>query len=75
MLILLDREQGSAEGARNAGMQLHSLIPFKSDGVRYLKGQMKDDEWELVADYAQHPDKYQDPRVIEEVLQTRKKVG
>jgi orotate phosphoribosyltransferase len=38
--VLLDREQGASERAKELGMSLHSLIPFKSEGLWWLRDKL-----------------------------------
>jgi orotate phosphoribosyltransferase len=58
--VILDREQGGAEAAQKAGVQLISLIPFKSVGMPLLKGVFEDEEWGVINDYLSEPAKFQD---------------
>ena len=59
VFVLLDREQGAAEAARNAGVRLHSLIPFRSKGLEWLRDQISDVEYDTIKDYLDDPQKYQ----------------
>ncbi len=61
VVVALDREQGGAEAARAAGVDFLRLIPFKSVGLPMLEDVMDPKEWEIVTDYLNDPEKYQDP--------------
>jgi len=66
--VVLDREQGAEEEARNQGMQLHSLIKFRTQGLGWLKDIMRPEEHKLITDYQTNPVKYQDKALQAEVL-------
>lgn len=74
VIVLLDREQGAQEVAREYGVVLHSLIPFRSKGVPWLKDVLAEYEYEVIGDYLRDPGPYQDLRVQEE-LRTRSTRG
>ncbi len=67
VIVVLDREQGAKEIAKEYGIALHSLIPFMSQGVEWLKDVLADQEYEVIVDYLQNAEKYQDPRVQAEL--------
>lgn len=67
IIVVLDREQGATERAKDYVITLHSLIPFRSQGIKWLKEVLADREYELICDYLQHPEHYQDPRVQAEL--------
>ena len=56
--VVIDRQQGAEEIAREHGIKLHSLIKFK-DAMKWLKDEMREDEYELIMDYLEEPEKYQ----------------
>lgn len=58
--VVLDREQGGDQEAEKYSMRLHSLIKFKTRGLEYLEEPMHPEEFALIADYQQNPDRYQD---------------
>ena len=62
--VLLDREQGAAEAAVEAGLRLHALIPFRTLGLRWLAGSMASEEIEVIGDYLSNPASFQDPSRI-----------
>jgi orotate phosphoribosyltransferase len=67
VIVVMDREQGAIEIAREYGMELHSLIPFMSKGVPWLKNILADQEYEVIVDYLHDSKKYQDPHVQAEL--------
>jgi orotate phosphoribosyltransferase len=66
--VLLDREQGAEEQAKKLGRKLHSVIPFKTKGLGWLKDVMDTREFELITDYQGNVMKYQDEEVQKRVL-------
>jgi uridine monophosphate synthetase len=67
VIVVLDREQGAKEIAKEYGIELHSLIPFMSQGVAWLKDILADQEYEVIVDYLNNAETYQDPRVQAEL--------
>jgi orotate phosphoribosyltransferase len=65
--VLFDREQGAKENARKVGMNLFSLIPFRSKGMEWLKDKMSIREYEVITDYLGNPKKYQNQEVQQEL--------
>lgn len=65
--VVLDREQGGQDAAREAGIRLLSLIPFKSIGLPLLKGVMHKTEWEIVSRYLHDPSQFQDREAQKEI--------
>ena len=63
VLVVLDREQGGREAAQRAGVNLLSLIPFKTVGLPLLEGVMNKTEWGTLTHYLDDPDHFQDPGV------------
>jgi uridine monophosphate synthetase len=63
VVVLLDREQGAADVARQNGISFHSLIPFKLKGVKWLKPSLSEIEYEVITEYLRDNDKYQDTEV------------
>jgi orotate phosphoribosyltransferase len=68
IIVVLDREQGAKEIAKEQGIDLHSLIPFMSKGVTWLRDVFADHEYEIIVDYLRDHEKYQDSRVQEELM-------
>jgi len=56
--IIIDRQQGAEEIARQHGIELHSLIKFK-DAIEWIKDEMEENEYEIIVDYLNNPEKYQ----------------
>jgi orotate phosphoribosyltransferase len=69
VVVLLDREQGAADVARQYGISFHSLIPFKSKGVKWLKSSLSEIEYEVLTGYLQDEQKYQDAKVQKELYE------
>jgi uridine monophosphate synthetase len=67
VIVVLDREQGAKEIAKEYGIELHSLIPFMSKGAEWLKGDLADQEYEFIVNYLHNAEHYQDPRVQAEL--------
>ena len=67
--VLLDREQGAAEKAKELGMSLHSIIPFKTKGLPWLKDRMSETEYTVVTEYLENDVKYQDEKLQKELMQ------
>lgn len=63
VIVLLDREQGAVEKAKNFGMNLLSIIPFRTKGVLWLRDLMNPKEYEVITDYLNNEQKYQDENV------------
>ncbi len=59
--VVVDREQGGAEELAEHGVKLHSLIPFKSKGVSWLRSRLTAAEHAMITDYLKDNEKYQDP--------------
>ncbi|MGO9117015.1 MAG: orotate phosphoribosyltransferase [Desulfomonilaceae bacterium] len=67
VLVVLDREQGGRQAALEKGIDLVSLIPFKTGGLPLLKGVMHPKEWQTIAQYLEDPKAFQDDRVQKEI--------
>ena len=59
VVVLLDREQGATDIAKQHNIALHSLIPFKSKGIDWLADKMSSIEVTIIKDYLKTPEKYQ----------------
>jgi uridine monophosphate synthetase len=71
-VVLLDREQGAARVANQHGISFHSLIPFKSKGIEWLKNSLSKMEYEVIKDYLRDEKKYQDAEVHKGLLLSTK---
>ncbi len=67
VIVLLDREQGGQAAAEKHGIQLLSLVPFKTVGLPLLEGAMEKVEWETLRRYLDDPEKFQDKTVQAEL--------
>ncbi|MBC7080931.1 MAG: hypothetical protein H5T44_01585 [Thermoplasmatales archaeon] len=56
--VIIDRQQGAEETANKYGVKIHSLIKFK-DNIEWLREEMSEEEYELISDYLENPEKYQ----------------
>ncbi len=68
VVVLVDREQGSKEAAHQLGINLYSLIPFKTEGIHWLKDVLDSEEYGIIVDYLNHPKKYQNAELKEKVI-------
>ncbi|MBE0516335.1 MAG: hypothetical protein IBX41_02935 [Methanophagales archaeon] len=68
VIVVLDREQGAKEIAQEQGIELHSLIPFMSKGVTWLRDVFAEREYAVIVEYLRDYKRYQDPRVQEELM-------
>ncbi|MBY9005838.1 MAG: hypothetical protein KGD63_03685 [Candidatus Lokiarchaeota archaeon] len=59
IIVILDREQGAEELAKKKELRLHSLIPFTSKGIHWLKDKFSNIEYEIISDYLGNTKKYQ----------------
>lgn len=66
--VVIDREQGAEAVAKEHGIRLHALIPFKSRGVEWLKDFMSEREYRIIKDYLDDSEKYQDRKKRKELL-------
>ena len=69
VVVLLDREQGAAEVASQHGISFHSLIPFKSKGIEWLKTSLSEIEYDVITEYLRDEAKYQDAKVKKELYE------
>jgi uridine monophosphate synthetase len=72
VVVLLDREQGASGIAKQHGVALHSLIPFKSKGIGWLADKMSSMELTIIEDYLENPEKYQNAELQKDL---RNKAG
>ncbi len=61
--VVLDREQGGKQAAAVIGKKLISLVDFRTLGLPLLRDAMNSYEWEVISDYLEQPDKYQNIEV------------
>lgn len=67
VVVALDREQGGAEAARKRGINLLSLIPFKTTGLALLENVMNPTEWETLRNYLDDPQHFQQENIQKEL--------
>jgi len=69
VVVLLDREQGAVEVASQHGISFHSIIPFKSKGIAWLKNLLSEIEYKVITEYLRDEKKYQDAEVQEKLYE------
>ena len=62
-LVIVDREQGGEEKAKELGIKYYSLIRFKSEGLKHLKNELSTVEYKFIEKYLDDPDKFQKQRL------------
>jgi len=79
IIVLVDREQGAKERAANLKINLHSVIPFKSKGIEWLKERISPLEYETIKKYLERPSGFQEESVkgelYREAIQNKERVG
>lgn len=70
-VVLLDREQGAKEKAKELGYNLYSLIPFKSK-LHWLENKFDPKEYSVIKDYFEDYSKFQDHDKIKEIISLAK---
>jgi len=73
VIVVLDREQGGAEAASKKGIELLSLISFKSAGLALLKNVMNRAEWETLTHYLDDPQYFQQEEAQKELMMVAEK--
>ena len=66
--VLVDREQGAQQAAAHYGLSLHSLIPFQSKALEWLKPKFSELEYKVLTHYFQDPDFYQNEEIQQELI-------
>ncbi|MCP4763858.1 MAG: hypothetical protein GY870_18955 [archaeon] len=67
IIVLLDRQQGAEELAKKNGLSLYSLIPFKTKAIDWLKDTLSNIEYDILKDYLNNSEKYQDRKIQKEL--------
>ncbi|MFX0107589.1 MAG: orotate phosphoribosyltransferase [Candidatus Hodarchaeota archaeon] len=49
--VVIDRQQGASEKARELGIRLHSLIRLVDEGLLLIRDQMEPEEFQIVSEY------------------------
>ncbi len=68
IVVLVDREQGAQQAAAQYGLSLHSLIPFQSKALEWLKPKFSKLEYNVLTHYFQDPDFYQNEEIQQELI-------
>jgi orotate phosphoribosyltransferase len=71
-VVLLDREQGATDKAKELGYNLYSLIPFKSK-LNWLEDKFDPQEYSILKEYFADYSKFQDKDKIKEIISLAKK--
>jgi orotate phosphoribosyltransferase len=69
IIVLIDREQGAEAIAKEEGLSIYSLIPFKSKGMNWLRHKMTNTECDLIIDYLENTMKYQNKDIQKELTE------
>lgn len=72
--VLFDREQGAEEMAGDYGVHLHSLIPFESQGIKWLQSVFDTTEYDVIHSYLKNPDAFQNTEKIQELTKMSRKL-
>lgn len=67
VVVLIDREQGAQEKAKELGYNLYSLIPFKSK-LHWLEDKFDPQEYSIIRDYFKDYSKFQEKDKIKEII-------
>ena len=67
VIVVLDREQGGTEAAHKQGIELLSLISFKTAGLALLESVMNRTEWETLRHYLDDPQYFQREEIQKEL--------
>lgn len=67
VVTLVDRGRDTKQRAAAAGVSLHSLITLRENGLEMLRGVASDIEIDVVRDYIDNHERYQDPEVQQEL--------
>ncbi|TXT56539.1 MAG: Orotate phosphoribosyltransferase [Candidatus Thorarchaeota archaeon] len=59
IIVLVDRQQGASERAKESGLNLVSLIKFVDEGLPLLKDIMNQEEYNLITSYLAEPHSFQ----------------
>lgn len=68
IVVLVDREQGAHQSAVQSGLSLHSLIPFQSEALEWLKSKFSQIEYDIISHYFQDPTYYQNKQIQQELI-------
>ncbi|MBE0525473.1 hypothetical protein E4H12_03155 [Candidatus Thorarchaeota archaeon] len=53
--VIIDRQQGARERAKNLNIRLHSLIDLVDEGLPSIKDSMSEEEYRIVSEYLTNP--------------------
>ncbi|MBN2155551.1 MAG: hypothetical protein JW776_05875 [Candidatus Lokiarchaeota archaeon] len=67
IIVLVDREQGAQQSAEEFGLSLHSLIPFQSRAMEWLKSKFTPLEYDVISHYFRDPEYFQDEGIQQDL--------
>ncbi len=67
VITVIDRGRDTEQRAAAAGVPLHALITLREDGLEMLRGTASDLEVDVIRDYIDNYEKYQDPKIHEKL--------
>lgn len=67
VITLVDRGRDTQQRAAAAGVPLHSLVTLREDDLEMLRGTASDLEIDIIRDYIDNYEKYQAPKVQQEL--------
>jgi len=53
--VIIDRQQGARQRAKDLNIRLHSLIDLVDEGLPSIRSLMSEEEYKLVSDYISNP--------------------
>ena len=59
--VIIDRQQGARERAKNMNIRLHSLIDLVDEGLPLIQDSMSEEEYQIVSDYLLDPTSFKKP--------------
>jgi orotate phosphoribosyltransferase len=68
IVVLVDREQGAQQAAAEYGLSLHSLIPFRSKALEWLRPKFSELEYKVLTHYFQDPEFYQNEQIQQDLI-------
>ncbi len=59
--VIIDRQQGARERAKDMNIRLHSLIDLVDEGLSLIQDSMSEEEYQIVSDYLLDPTRIKKP--------------
>jgi orotate phosphoribosyltransferase len=57
--VIVNRQQGALEKAKDSGLRLHSLIKFVDEGLLHIQDMMDPEEYDTITSYLKNPSGFQ----------------